>query len=163
MTDQILLDRANKYHIEFNLALSKLFMQNKQAPTLFEVLTFVFLFFISGCGYFEKDNTDYQINIVGNIKITKQENSAVSNIVFTEANENFAVIVEDCKSVYYDSSRQQLFVDSYLNKTNRNFYQINILNAFSKEVLNGIEKVQINDTDFINRIKTISKKWSFEE
>ena len=136
-------------------------MQNNPATALPVVFTFVFLFFISACAYFENDNTEYQINIVGNIQIAKQENSTVNNLVFTETNEIFAVIVEDCKSVYYDSSRQYLFEDSYLNKTNRNYYQINILDAFSKTVLNGIEKDQINEADFINRTKNLPKKWYF--
>lgn len=138
-------------------------MQNNPATALPVLFIFAFLFFITGCGYFEKDNTEYQINIVGNIHITQQENSTVNNLVFAETGEIFTVIVEDCKIVYYDTASNQLFADSYINATNRNFYQIYILDAFSNTVLNGIKKDQISEADFINRTKNISKKWYFDE
>ena len=120
------------------------------------------LFFVVGCGYFEKDKTEYQKNIVGNIKIQKQENSNVNNLVFAETNEIYSVIIEDCKFVYYDSAKNLIFADSYINETNRNYYQINVLDALSDMFSKGIIKVQINQRDFINKTNNISPKWEFE-
>ena len=138
-------------------------MQYNPARTLSVVFTFVFLFFIPACAYFENDNAKYQITIVGNIQIVKQENSTVNNLVFAKTSEIFAVMVEDCKSVYYDTASNLLFADSYLNETNRNYYQIYILDAFSKKVLHGIKKDRINETDFIQKTKNLPKKWYFDE
>jgi hypothetical protein len=127
------------------------------------VIIFMLLFFMLGCGYFERDKTEYQKNIVGNIKIQKQENSNLNNLVFAETNEIYSVIIEDCKFVYYDTLKNQIFADSYINETNRNYYQINILDASSNAVSKGIMKEQINERDFISKTKFISNKWVFEE
>lgn len=138
-------------------------MEYKSASTIVVVIIFMLLFFMVGCGYFEKDKTEYQKNIVGNIKIQKQENSNVNNLVFAETNEIYSVIVEDCKFVYYDSAKNQIFSDSYINETNRNYYQINILDASSNTVSKGIKKEQLNESDFISKTKNISTKWDFEK
>ncbi len=138
-------------------------MEYKSASTIVVVIIFMLLFFMVGCGYFENDKTEYQKNIVGNIKIQKQENSNVNNLVFAETNEIYSVITEDCKFVYYDTAKNQIFADSYINETNRNYYQINILDASSNTVSKGIKKEQLSESDFIRKTKNISTKWEFEK
>jgi hypothetical protein len=138
-------------------------MEYKSSSTIVVAIIVFLLFLMVGCGYFEKDKTEYQKIIVGNIKIQKQENSNTNNLVFAETDEIYSVIVEDCKFIYYDSIKKQIFADNYINETNRNYYQINILDALSNTVSKGIKKEQIKESDFVNEIKNISTKWDFEK
>jgi hypothetical protein len=87
----------------------------------------------------------------------------MNNLVFAETSEIYSVITEDCKIIYYDSLNKQIFVDSYLNETNRNYYQINILDALAKSVSTGIKKEKLNKNDFTEKTKNISIKWDFEK
>ena len=138
-------------------------MECKPASTIVVITIFILIFLMVGCGFFEKYKTEYQNNIVGNIKIQKQEKSNMNNLVFAETSEIYSVITEDCKIIYYDSLNKQIFVDSYLNETNRNYYQINILDALAKSVSTGIKKEKLNKNDFTEKTKNISIKWDFEK
>jgi len=138
-------------------------MEYKSASMIVVVIILTLLLFMVGCGYFEKDKTEYQKNIVGNIKIKKQENSNVNNLVYAETNEIYSVIIEDFKFVYYDTVKNQIFADSYINETNRNYFQINILDELSNTVSKAIQKEQIKESDFISKTKNIPTKWEFEK
>jgi len=138
-------------------------MEYKSASMIVVVIILTLLLFMVGCGYFKKDKTEYQKNIVGNIKIKKQENSNVNNLVYAETNEIYSVIIEDFKFVYYDTVKNQIFADSYINETNRNYFQINILDELSNTVSKAIQKEQIKESDFISKTKNIPTKWEFEK
>jgi hypothetical protein len=114
------------------------------------------LLLVYGCGYFENDRTEFQKTIVGNIKLQKQENTKVENLVFAETNEIFAVIVEDCKVVYHDSINKKIFAEGFINDTNSNYYQIELKDVLSKSVSTAIKKVNIGYEEYSNQIKNLT-------
>jgi len=114
-----------------------------------------------GCGYFENDRTENQIEVSGNVKILKQENNQAYDLVYQETNEIFSGIVENCKSVYYDSVNKIAFCESIINQYNSAYYQINIIDSKSKDIDTGIKKQTIDKNTFLNKTIHINRKWEF--
>ncbi len=135
-------------------------MEQKFALRLIKTIILAsIVFLIDGCGYFEKDKTEYQKNIVGNIKIQKQENSNAHNLVFAETDEIYSIIVEDCKNIFYDTTNHNIFVESFINESNSSYYQINILDTSNKSISNAIKKEKIEKVDFNKIRKDKLVKW----
>ena len=98
------------------------------------------LFFSAGCGYFENDHTEYQKKIMGNILIQKQENMDVNDLVFAESDEIYSVIVEDCKTVYYNQEKKELYAEGFINNSNDKYYKITIIDGDNKKITGAIKK-----------------------
>lgn len=116
------------------------------------------------CGYFEIDSNEYQKAIVDNILIQKQENNKAINIVFKETDEIFAVITDDCLSIYFDVNNKKIFVESYLTSQSSTYYEIKIINSKEKYISKGIIKKIISFEDFKEKTKGLKKeKLVFDE
>ncbi|MES2765857.1 MAG: hypothetical protein V4642_08320 [Bacteroidota bacterium] len=113
-----------------------------------KIVFFLISTFQISCGYFENDNIDFQKTIVRNIKIQKQENSKVVNLVFAESDEIYAVIVDNCSEVYYDSNHNQIFVE----KAGSSYYEIDIANASAKRISDGLQKKVISRDVFLKSV-----------
>jgi len=114
-----------------------------------------------GCGYFENDHIENLIDVNGNIKILKQQNNQVNDLVYQETNEFFSVIVENCKLVYYDSVAKMIFCESIINQYNSKYYQIDITDSKTRNLAAGIKKQTIDENTFLNKTKHINRKWEF--
>ena len=135
-------------------------MEYKSAFPIIFAITFLAIFFlINGCGYLEKDKIEYQKNVLGNIKIQKQETTNVTNLVFAETDEIYSIIVEDCRTVFYDTTSKIVLVESFLNEFNSVHYQIIVLDALSKSVSHAIKKQKIEKIEFDKIEKKNFKKW----
>lgn len=119
--------------------------------------------FSIGCGYFDNDKVDYQKEIAQNIIIQKQENDNSNNLIFKETNDISAVIVDDCVKIYYDSVGKRIYVETYQNKVDRNYWQVDILNPAAKYVSEATKKTEITRKLFEEKTKDIANKWEFEK
>lgn len=128
--------------------------------TILPIITIMFSI-LTSCGYFENDRTQYQVEIKDNIKIQKQENNEEIGLVYQETNEIFSGIVENCKSVYYDSVNRIIFCESVINQYNSEYYQINIIDSKAKNSNIAIKKQSIDKDTFLNKTKQINRKWEF--
>lgn len=126
------------------------------------ILTIYTILLLLSCGYFENDKTEYQIEIVGNIKIHKQQSNEENNLVYEERKDFFSVIVANCKSVYYDSSNKIIFSESIVNKYNSNYYKISVTDSKSNDITSAIKKETIEKDLFFYITKQIKKKWEFD-
>lgn len=109
-----------------------------------------------GCGYFENDRTDYEIKVSGNINIEKQENSKTVQLVFHETDEIGAVILNDCIEIYYDKSKEEIFVVTKVNEFIKKYYEIVIKNDRANSISDAVLKKEITEVDFNSR--TSNKK-----
>lgn len=116
-----------------------------------------------GCGYFDNDKVEYQKEITRNIIIQKQENDNSNNLIFKETNDVSAVIVDDCVKIYYDSVAERIYVETYQNKVDRNYWQVDILNPEAKYVSEATKKTEITKNFFEENTKNITNKWEFEK
>jgi hypothetical protein len=131
-------------------------MEHRLAKKInFVFISLAFLFY--GCGYFENDSIDYKKEIVGNIKVLKQENTTLNNLVFQESEEMFAVILYNCKSVYYDSIHKKIYVESFLVNSDPKYYQVEITNPTSKYMADGVEKKIVSKKTFYEHLKKFKK------
>jgi hypothetical protein len=127
-------------------------MEYKYPKTAFFYLC---IFILGSCGYFENDQTDFQKRILGNVMIQKQENSKEFHLVFAESEEIYPVVIENCESVFFDSTDSIIFVESFANKFHSNFYQIKVIDPSSKTLFNGLKKEKIREDTFLNRTKAL--------
>lgn len=135
---------------------------NKLVKLLFMNLSILVIY--QSCGYFEIDSNEYQKAIVDNILIQKQENNKAINIVFKETDEIFAVITDDCLSIYFDVNNKKIFVESYLTSQSSTYYEIKIINSKEKYISKGIIKKIISFEDFKEKTKGLKKeKLVFDE
>lgn len=81
------------------------------------------MFVLTGCNFFNNDDIDFQKRIVENLYIQNQENDSVYDFVFAESKEVYAVVVEDCISMYYDS-KNIILIQSHINDSYQKFYQV---------------------------------------
>ncbi|MFT3747515.1 MAG: hypothetical protein QM768_04335 [Agriterribacter sp.] len=122
------------------------------------------LFFMSfGCGYLDNDKTEYKKEITQNISIQKQENDNSNNIIFEEANNVSAVILNNCLKVYYDSLDKKIYVEASSNKVDKDYWQVNILNLSVKYVFEATQKKVITKKYFDEKTKNILMKWELEK
>lgn len=120
------------------------------------ILFFVFIsLFITKCGYLENDGKDFNIEILRNLEIYKQQNDKIVNLVFKETPNISAVIVENCSVVYFDKSAKKLFIESKINDFNSKYFEINILNEFENQVFKAIKKVDISRDLYLKNIEGI--------
>lgn len=123
---------------------------------LISLITFLF-FLLKGCGYFEHDRTKELIEVIGKIKITKQENSLCKHLIFIESDEINAVIVDDCINIYFDSENNLIYTDSKLSETEKNYYKIKILNLNSNNISEAVKKEKISSQLFNLKTKGLLK------
>ncbi len=119
----------------------------------FKILSFLILTLQVSCGYIENDNIDFQKTIIGNIKIHKQENSEDVNLVFSESDEMYAVIVDNCSKIYYNSVHKEIFVE----KDSGTLYKIEIIDASAKRVSAALQKKVISKDEFLKKISNLEK------
>jgi hypothetical protein len=122
---------------------------------------FLLITIVARCGYFENDQIEFQKIIVGNIQIHKQKNDDTYNLVYSESDETFSVLVEDCLTVNYDSIGNQIFAESFINKSNSVFFEIKIIDSNSQKALNAIVKKSITKELFLINIDSKFVKLSF--
>lgn len=127
--------------------------------TTIKIVISFFLLTTVGCGYFDNDKVQKRVSVIGNITIQKQENDQANNLVFEESPSLYAGIVEDCKTVYFDSSSKMLYVEKFINKTNSSYFQIEVLDASSAHVFTAVKKLQLEKKEYDHKIKSLNKKW----
>jgi hypothetical protein len=116
----------------------------------------LFSFFFIRCGYFENDHTDFEKTILGNVKILKQESSDKFDLVFSESSETHAVIVTDCKSIFFNPIGKFIYVKEFISHDESNFYQIRVVNPLSKKITDGVRKIHITQKEFLNKTRGLS-------
>jgi len=116
----------------------------------------------SACGYYDNDKVIYQNEIAKSILIEKWGNDNSNTLIFKETNDVSAVIVDNCRKIFYDSAARKIYVESYQNETNKDYFQLDILNLSAKYVSQAVLKKRITKSLFEQVSKTISTKWDFE-
>lgn len=116
----------------------------------------------SACGYSERDRTESQIDVTGNIKIQKQENSDVVSLVFAESPEIYAVIVDNCRTICYDSLNAEILVEEFINEANIHYYKVDVQDASNEKLQRAIRKNIITKNEFENSVSNSRfKRWNF--
>jgi hypothetical protein len=117
------------------------------------ILFFVFLsLFITKCGYIENDGKDFNIEVLGNVEIYKQQNDKIVNLIFNETPNISAIIVENCSVVYFEKRTKKIFVESEINDFNSKYFEINILNENENQIFKGVKKVEITHNSYLKNI-----------
>lgn len=120
------------------------------------------LVLVSACGYLERDRTESQIDVTGNIKIQKQENSDVVSLVFAESPGIYAVIVDDCRMICYDSLNAEILVEEFINEANIHYYKVDVQDAYNEKLQEAIIKNTITKNEFENSVANSKfKRWNF--
>ncbi len=128
-------------------------------PSATKIVLSCLLFTAIGCGYFDNDKVQKRENVIGKITIQKQENDQANNLVYEESPGLYAGIVEDCKTIYFDTSSRILYVEKYLNETNSSYFQIEVLDTNSAHVFTAVKKLELDKVEYGKRVKYLSKKW----
>ena len=102
----------------------------------------IFNLFLS-CGYFDKDKTLTEKTIVGNFKITQQENNENTELVFSLSPQTSRGLIENSIKIVYDSVNKKIFVEEFLNPYNSNYYMIKILDEETSEPTRAYNKKQL--------------------
>jgi hypothetical protein len=115
-------------------------------------ISIIFFYFsivvITGCGYFDNDEIIFEKKIVGNFKVSRQENSSSFTLIFLENPHVSAGLIENCKRILYDSTNKYIYVESVFDKYNYSYYQVHILNAESSSTIGAFKQSEINVTTF---------------
>lgn len=117
---------------------------------------FLLIFLLSSCGFFENDGTKSQKYIIGNIYVQQYRNTERIDLIFDEANEIAAVVVGDCRLVFYDSLRNEIYVESPITKSTSEHYRILVKDPFSQSIGEALEKKIIYKRTFDAAIKRTS-------
>ncbi len=112
-----------------------------------------FIFFFSlilfvGCGYFESDGIEFEETIIKNIKYSQSENTSEVNLVFKWDAHHYKIIIQDCKMIFFDSSKNIIYVESIVNEFNFNYYKVNVLDPLSGNFFEAYSKNQITKSMF---------------
>jgi hypothetical protein len=130
-----------------------------------------FTFFISlvlllsnACGYLDNDGVKSEKCIVGNINLIQYEDSDQIALALKETNQSFAIVVGDCRSVYYDSVVNRIYVESPITDSINSYYSIILKDPSSSHVWEALEKHEVIATTFKKKtekksIIPIKLKW----
>ncbi|WP_452223471.1 hypothetical protein [Lacinutrix chionoecetis] len=105
---------------------------------------------------FQNDKIDYEVKIVDNITLSKQENSNNVNLMFKEEGDIYAVIVSNCSEVYFDSSNMVIYVKEEINSFNYNFHKIEIVNKNAKYIFKSVEKSILTENNYHEYTKNLN-------
>jgi hypothetical protein len=114
---------------------------------------------LAQCGWTDNDGTEYLVDVVGNIKLEKQRNSDAISLVLDQSSmyngsgRSFAVIVDDCVRIYYDSLKSELYVEEYINKRNCYYSQIKIIDASQVDTYKALKTKGISKEKFESSIQ----------
>ena len=129
----------------------------------FQLLLLIsFAFLGSSCGYFETDKIESQSPITGSIFLQKQENTSTNNLVFEEAKGVYAVILEECTNLYYDSANKKVYAENHKNSKEKNYWRIDIYNPFAKYVSEAVKVVKIEKIFFDEKIKGLESSMKMQ-
>lgn len=109
---------------------------------------YLLLTVITGCGYSDNDKVIVEKKIVGNFKLIRLENSEKYDLTFSETSRTNAIMIQNCKRVFYDSIRHSIYIESVLNKYNLNYYEVHILKAEATSFKEASEKTEIKKEEF---------------
>ena len=116
-------------------------------------------FLLDSCGYLENDGMKDRKDIVGHINLQQYRGSDQIDLVFDGANGISAVVVSDCKAVYYDSMQNMIYAESLITEASSSYYRIIIKNPLSGQLWDAYKKDIIDKRTFE---KEISSKGSRE-
>lgn len=68
-----------------------------------------------GCGYFEADKTDLEIEIDGELVLFKGEQEQLPHIG-CKTNDGYVGILNGCIEVYYSRSEEKVFIKEFINQ-----------------------------------------------
>jgi hypothetical protein len=119
------------------------------------VLAFLAFSMFSACGYLDNDGIKYRKSIVGNISIQQFGGTDENRLVFEGANGMTSVIVGDCHTVYYDSIKNVIYVESPITELTSSYYRIVLTNPSSPKRSEALKKDIIDKSTFK---KGIAKK-----
>ena len=137
-------------------------MERKPSRKLESAFLILMFLVLEGCGYFEKDQNEYQIEVVGNIKMQKQQNGDNVSLVFLESPEIYSVVLDDCSLVYYDSLNGHILVKEFINATNSRYSKIEIIDASKGKLKEALKKNTVSREEFDEYLKNArGKRWDF--
>ena len=115
------------------------------------VFAFLALLLLYACGYFENDGIKSQKRIVGNICLLEYNNTEEISLAVDEGNCMYAIVVSDCRSVYYDSIENRIYAEELINASISNYYSCILKNPSSEKVWEALEKHEVLETTFRKR------------
>jgi hypothetical protein len=114
---------------------------------------------ITSCSYLENDGTEIQEALAGNILLQKQKGARETLLVLRETAETYAVLVENCDSVFYDQGNRLIWVKSIINENNSVYYQLTVMDTAGTSVVSAIQKKEISKQDYTNETTHRVPKW----
>jgi hypothetical protein len=94
---------------------------------LIKLLLFCCLFF--SCGYLDDDGLLFQRKILGKFNVQQQKHTERPELCFSYSPENSMVIINDCKSIIYDTINKKIFIEKFINPYITGYSQITILDS----------------------------------
>lgn len=108
---------------------------------------------LSACGYFDNDGTKNSMGIVGNIYIEEFGGTNDVRLVLKETDQVSAIIVPDCRLIYYDSVAKVLYVESPITAELSSYYRIRLVDESSTKIWEALKKQTIDRRSFQRGIK----------
>jgi hypothetical protein len=114
------------------------------------------LLMLISCGYFENDGTKNSKIIVGNIYVEEFGGTNDTRLVLKETDQSSAVVVGDCRLVYYDSIIKIIYVESPITDETSRYYRIRLVDTSSRKIWKALKKESIDKSNFEKGIKNKS-------
>ncbi|MFY0254670.1 hypothetical protein ACDQ55_12025 [Chitinophaga sp. 30R24] len=106
------------------------------------------LLMLTGCAYTESNKVIYEKNVLGNIKLFRDENMPSVDLVIAPDEESMFTIVEDCNQVAVDTGNLKILISVRVNDYQNDFFEVRVLDKFSQSPVGAFDKKHIDEKLF---------------